>query len=131
MQKLYLSAVLLVVTFATLASCSTEKEVAKVAVPNTNMVLVLNEDEKQMFRYQVFADEKLESDNNFLGPHDHDVLSRPTVNANGSTVRFTWRGPYITQFVEFDVVACEITQDSHGAGRRKMPGCRRTSTPTT
>jgi hypothetical protein len=62
MQKLYLSAVLLVVTFATLASCSTEKEVAKVAVPNTNMVLVLNEDEKRMFRYQVFADEKLESD---------------------------------------------------------------------
>jgi hypothetical protein len=128
MWKLYLSAVLVAVA---LASCSTEKEMARIAVPNTNLILVLNEDEKQMFRYQVFADDKLASDNNFLGPHDYKVPIQPTVTVNGSTVRFAWHGPYITQFVEFDVAACEITQDSHGAGRRKIPGCRRASTSTT
>jgi hypothetical protein len=127
MRKFHLLAVLLVVA---LASCSTEKEVARIAVPNTNLTLVLNEDEKQMFRYQVFAEKKLASDNNFLGPHDYNVSTRPTINVDGSTVRFTWHGPYITQFVEFDVAACEIKQDSHGAGTRKIPGCRQASTPT-
>jgi hypothetical protein len=45
---------------------------SRVAVPGTNLTLVLTEDEKQMYRYYVLADGKSASDQGFLGPHDED-----------------------------------------------------------
>jgi|SRR5580658_5023597 hypothetical protein len=120
---LWLSIYLVLAALGTV-SCTADKEVARIAVPDTNLFLVLSEDEKQMFRYQVLADNHLVSDNNFLGPHDRNVDSRPAVTTNGNTIRFTWAGPYITQFVEFSVTDCEIAEDSGGTfTNRKIPKC--------
>jgi hypothetical protein len=105
-----------------LAACSLEKEVSRVAVPESNMTLVLTEDEKQMFRYHVLVNGEEAGEPGFLGPHDFEVPVKPLVTVDGHQVVFTWRGHLITQFVAFDVVACQV-RDSRGGTPQKVPMC--------
>jgi hypothetical protein len=104
------------------SACSLEKEVSRVAVPDTNITLVLTEDEKQMFRYHLLVDGKPAGEPGFLGPHDIDVSHKPMTAVEGPLVTFTWRGPLITQLVAFDVAACQM-RDSRGGAPQKLPGC--------
>jgi hypothetical protein len=124
MRSIY--AVLSIILVGLLLVSCTDKEVSRVAVPKTNLTLVLTEDEKQMFRYNVLADGQRVFDSGFLGPHDYGVPSHPTVSIDGSTVTFSWRGPLITQFVRFDVSSCQLLQDSSNIQPTKLLHCKST-----
>jgi hypothetical protein len=105
-----------------LSACSLEKEVSRVAVPGTNLTLVLTEDEKQMFRYHLLVDGKAAGEPGFLGPHDSDVSHKPVTAVDGSLVTFIWRGSLNVQFVAFDLAACQM-RDSRDSAPQKVPGC--------
>ena len=101
----------------------TDHEVARVAVPDTNVTLVLSEDEKQMFRYEVLVDHRSALDQGFLGPHDADSSLRPVTTREGNVVTFTWHGSLLRHFVQFNVATCQVVGDSHERKPEKIPGC--------
>lgn len=117
-----LSTTLVLLAEISLASCSLERRLLETPVPDTNLTLVLTEDEKQAHRYQVLADGWI-LEQGFLGPHDADSTLEPTVTREGNLVTFTWHGSLVTQFVQFDVATCEV-RDSHDSALRKIPECR-------
>jgi hypothetical protein len=103
-------------------SCSLEHEIARVPVPDTNLMLVLTEDEKQMFRYQVLADGSSVL-YGFLGPHDADAPHQPAVTREGNVVTYVWRGSLNRQFIQIDVATCQIVNDSHETKPMQIRGC--------
>jgi hypothetical protein len=106
-----------------LSSCATDREVARVAIPDTNLTLVLTEDEKRMFRYEILVHSKPVLEQGFLGPHDADSSLQPVVTRDGGVITFTWHGSLIRHFVKFDVATCELVGDSHGRPPAQVPGC--------
>jgi hypothetical protein len=106
------------------SSCSTDREVARIAVPDTNVTLVLAEDEKQMFRYETIVNSKPALEQGFLGPHDADSSLRPLVTREGNVITFSWHGSLIRHFVKFDVATCRLVGDSHERQPAKIPGCK-------
>jgi len=59
--------ILLLALVAATASCSLKSEKARVALPGTNLVLVLEEDEKRMTRYYLVVGDTASAEG-FLGP---------------------------------------------------------------
>jgi hypothetical protein len=59
--------ILLLVLVTAVAGCSLKSEKARVALPGTNMVLVLEEDEKRMTRYHLVVGYTASAEG-FLGP---------------------------------------------------------------
>ena len=105
-----------------LAGC-TDHELTRIAVPDTNVTLVLIEDEKQMFRYEVLVDHRSALEQGFLGPHDADSSLRPVVTRDGDLVTFTWHGSLVRHFVQFNVATCQLVGDSHERKPEKIPRC--------
>jgi len=104
-------------------SCSLERQIDRAAVPDTNLTIVLTEDEKQMARYQVLVDGSV-VDRGFFGPHDADWSPHHVATVEGNLITFTWRGSLITQFVQFNVATCQIVRDSSERTALKIPGCK-------
>jgi hypothetical protein len=105
-----------------LPSC-TDHELTRVAVPETNVTLVLTEDEKQMLRYEVLVDHRSALEQGFLGPHDADSSLLPVMTRDGDLVTFTWHGSLLSHFVQFNFATCQLVGDSHGRKPEKIPGC--------
>lgn len=101
----------------------TDHEVTRVAVPDTNVTLVLTQDEKQMFRYEVRVGRRAALDQGFLGPYDADSSLRPVMTREGNVVTFTWHGSRLRHFVQFDVATCQLVGDSHDRKPETIPGC--------
>ena len=100
-----------------------DRELVRVAVPDTNLTLVLSEDEKQMFRYEVLVDDRPALDQGFLGPHDADSSLQPAITREGNVVTLTWHGSLLRHFVQFNVATCQLIGDSHERKPEKIPGC--------
>jgi hypothetical protein len=95
------------------AGCALVKEKSRVAVPGSNLTVVLGEDEKRMYRYWVLADGRRVSDEVFLGPHDTDSSVKAVIARQGNVVTLTWRGSLSAQFVEIDVANCRVVGHSN------------------
>lgn len=74
-------------------------------------MLVLTEDERQMFRYHVLINGKPVGEPGFLGAHDRDCSRQPVIAQDVSLVTVSWKGALSTQFVEFDV---QLARATHG-----------------
>jgi hypothetical protein len=99
-----------------LASCSLEKEVSRVAVPGTNLTIVLSEDEKGMYRYRVLSHGVPVSDERLLGPHyDSGSHPAPVVSVSQGFVTISWPSTHTTHYVTVDVARRQIVQDSNAA----------------
>jgi hypothetical protein len=117
------SVALLGLLSALCVTACTDHELTRVAVPDTNVTLILTEDEKQMFRYEVRVGHRSALEQGFLGPHDADSSLRPVMTREGSIVTFTWHGSLLRQFVQFNVATCQLVGDSHERKPQKIPGC--------
>ena len=104
------------------AAC-TDHELTRVAVPDTNVTLVLTEDEKQMFRYEVRVGHRSALEQGFLGPHDVDSSLRHVITREGNVVTFTWHGSLLRHFVQLNVATCQLVGDSHERKPEKIPRC--------
>ena len=87
------------------------------------MTLVLQEDEKQMFRYEILVHSKSVMEQGFLGPHDADSSVQPVVTRDGNVITLAWHGSLIRHFVKFDVATCQLVGDSYDRQPTKIPGC--------
>ena len=116
---------LLLASVAVIASCSLKSEKARVALPGTNLVLVLEEDEKRMTRYHLLVDGTL-SDEGFLGPPNAPLDGKVEVSDNQGTVRLSWGLTGLGQFVVIDTIACRIVEHSNsGDPPPRITGCAR------
>lgn len=102
-----------------LSSCTLEKEVSRVAIPDSKLTLVLTEDEKKMYRYHVYAGGKEVAVPGFFGPHDADSSTRADVSVTDKKVTVRWRGPLNSPSLEINISNCTISQN-HGASKQQL-----------
>lgn len=102
--------------FATiiLASCSLEHEVSRVALPGTGLTVVFFEDEKSLYRYRIYPQEK-SSDGRVFG-HRQGItrdtpLPAPVVSRSGDVATIYWPGTSLR--VRIDVVRAKAVDDSN------------------
>jgi hypothetical protein len=111
---------------AAIAGCSLKSEKARVTLPGTNLVLVLEEDEKRMTRYH-FMVNGIESAEGFLGTPNEPLNGRVAVSDNQGLMRISW-GPEgnLGQFVVIDTNTCRIVEHSNVSDPPpKITGCAR------
>jgi hypothetical protein len=90
-------------------------ELARVALPGSNLTLVLFEDKKGLHRYEVLAGKKKVAREVLLGSRGA-LASAPKVSVLGDKVIVTFRtARNTTPFVEFDLATCRIAQHSNTA----------------
>jgi hypothetical protein len=118
---------LLLVLVAAVASCSLKSEKARVALPGTNLVLVLEEDEKRMTRYHLVIGDT-ESAEGFLGPPNAPLDGKVEVKDNRGTIRLSWGPEGLGQFVVIDTLNCRIVEHSNASDPPPgITGCARHS----
>src|SRR5687768_4376994 len=100
---------------AAIASCSLKSEKARVTLPGTNLVLVLEEDEKRMTRYHFVVD-GIDSAEGFLGPPNEPLNGLVAVSDNQGLMRLSWGSEgNLGQFVVIDTKTCRIVEHSNSS----------------
>jgi hypothetical protein len=116
---------LLLALFVAIAGCSLKSEKARVALPGTNLVLVLEEDEKRMTRYHLIVGDSPSAEG-FLGPPNAPLDGKVEVSDNQGTVRLSWGPAGLGQFVVIDTLKCRIVEHSNAADPPPtITGCAR------
>lgn len=101
----------IVLTVLTLLAYATP--LARVAVPGSNLTLVLYTDEKGLYRYDVVAGHKKVSAATLLGARGA-LIADPQVSVLGDRVTITFHtSENGAPFVEFDLAACRIVRHSN------------------
>jgi hypothetical protein len=101
------------IVFLILALLEKLSGLARVDVPGSNLTLVLFEDEKQRYRYDVLADGKKVAHDVLLGARGA-LLARPQISIIGDRVTITFRtAENDAPFVEFDLARCAILRHSN------------------
>ena len=117
--------ILLLALVAATASCSLKSEKARVALPGTNLVLVLEEDEKRMTRYYLVVGDTASAEG-FLGPPNAPLDGKVEVSDNHGTIRLSWGPEGLGQFVVIDTLNCRIVEHSNTADSPpRITGCAR------
>jgi hypothetical protein len=117
---------LLLLLIVVIASCSLKSEKARVKLPGTNLVLVLEEDEKRMTRYHFVVD-GVDTAEGILGPPNRPLDGKVAVSDNHGVMRLSW-GPEGTmgQFIVIDTNACRIVEHSNSSDPPpRITGCAR------
>jgi hypothetical protein len=117
--------ILLLILVAAVTSCSLKSEKARVALPGTNLVLVLEEDEKRMTRYHFLVGDTASAEG-FLGPPNAPLDGKVKVSDNQGTIRLSWGPEGLGQFVVIDTIDCRIVEHSNAADPPpRIIGCAR------
>ena len=117
--------ILLLVLVTVVAGCSLKSERARVALSGTNLVLVLEEDEKRMTRYHLVVGGTTSAEG-FLGPPNAPLDGKVEVSDNQGTIRLSWGPEGLGQFVVIDTVNCRIVEHSNTAAPPPgITGCAR------
>src|SRR5688500_16263511 len=103
---------LLLVLVTAAAGCSLKSEKARVALPGTNLVLVLEEDEKRMTRHHLVVGDTTSAEG-FLGPPNAPLDGKVEVSDNQGTIRLSWGPEGLGQFVVIDTLNCRIIEHSN------------------
>jgi len=120
MRKVFLLFLIVVAS-----GCSLKSERARVALPGTNLVLVLEEDEKRMTRYHLLVDGAASAEG-FLGTPNAPLDGKVAVSDNKGVVRLSWGPEGLGQFVVVDTVNCVVLEQSNSADPPpKITGCAR------
>ena len=98
-----------------LAACS-NREISRVAVPGTDLTVVVVEDWKDMYWYRFYQGDAPVSTDRLLGPRYDSNPSGPVVERQGSVVKLSWPSQRGVHFIEFDTVTHRVIQDSNGSG---------------
>jgi hypothetical protein len=107
------------IIFATmvLASCSMEHEVSRVALPDTGLTVVVTEDEKSLYRFRIYPQDK-SSDGRIIGVRQgiaRDApLPTPIITRSGDVATIYWPGTNLR--VRIDVVRGQVIDDSNQSG---------------
>ena len=116
----------LLLVAAAIASCALTSEKARVTVPGTNLVLVVEQDEKLLTRYH-FVVNGVESADGVLGTPRVPLDENVAITESQGLVRLSW-GPdgKFGQFVVVDINVCRIVEHSNPASPPpRITGCAR------
>lgn len=88
------------------SSCSLEHEVSRVAIPGTDLTVIVVEDEKSLYRYSV-EPLSLSSNGRIIGPRagqraKNEALPKPVITRDGDVATVVWPGTDLR--VRIDVV---------------------------
>jgi hypothetical protein len=90
-------------------------DLARVKVPGSNLTLVLYQDDKSLYRYDVLAGKKKVARDVMLGARGA-LAGSPQISVLGDQVIITFRTTEnLAPFVEFDLAACRIVSHSNAA----------------
>ena len=102
-----------------LCACSpAEREMSRVAIPETALSVVVVQDEKGLYRYRVFEKGAPVTTPRIFGGSGTKTPLRPVFTEVGNVVRISWsqEGREVA-FLEFDRGTGRIAQDSNLTGR--------------
>lgn len=105
--------IVVVATIILLCACSLTEEVARVAIPGTTLTVVVVQDEKRMYRYQIFEDGAAVSGERLFSGYSAGPLPQPVIAESNGLVRISWPKKDQELFLEFDRRAGQIVRDSN------------------
>jgi len=108
---------LLLATALGFAACAAQHEISRVALPGTDLEVVLFQDVKNMHLYQVQEGGIAVTDLRLLGPHPAEQIAPPEVRTAGPLVTVSWRDEYANHFLTIDPLRRVIVSDSNSSGR--------------
>jgi hypothetical protein len=101
----------------TAGACSLEHEVSRVPVPGTDLTLVITQDEKRMFSYEVFSGEEAVSDRRLFSEYCSEPLPPAEITQQPGTVKISWQVKCQEGlFIEFDLGRVQLRRDSNLSG---------------
>ena len=99
-----------------LTSCLHDGVVSRVPLPGSDLTVVLSEDFKHLYSYQLFEHEIPVTDVRGLGPRYSDHCPPARVTSSAGVVSVDWgEGPY-HHFVKVDVAHRKILGDTNQSG---------------
>jgi hypothetical protein len=107
-----LRAILLVIALL-LCACSLTKEVARVAIPQTSLMIVVVQDEKKMYRYRVFRNGVPVSAERVFSGYSSSPLAPAAIAESAGVVKISWAKQDGDIFLEFDRRRGLIVRDSN------------------
>ena len=106
---------IVVVVMWVMAKFSSHDILARVKVPGSNLIVMLYEDEKGQYRYDVLADFKYVARGAMLGSHGQ-LAADPQIAVLGDHVTITYRTTEnAAPFIEINLAECRIVQHSNPA----------------
>jgi hypothetical protein len=101
------------VTALLVSACSPAKEVARVAIPETPLEIVVVQDDKKMYRYRIFQNGVPVSEERVFSGYSSYQLMPAAIAESAGVVKIFWAKQDGEIFLEFDRQRGQIVRDSN------------------